>query len=181
MNSYELRSILSRYGLLLAIGLLNLLLGEHGLFYTIFTPLTIKPVYWFFHTLYDARFFEPNTIFFKGYYATIIPACVAGSAYYLLLIFNLTTPMNIRKRCITLVTLLFSFLIVNIARIALFGMLLFKGYHYFDLAHQAVWYFGSTVLVVILWFTTVYLFGIKEAPVLSDVRRLRQAISPSKN
>lgn len=172
MNSSEAKSLVLRYGALLALGFVNYLLGENGLFYAIFTPVTINSVYFILHLLYNATFFEPNIIFFKGYYATIISACVAGSAYYLLLILNLSTPMNGMKRLASLTMLFVSFLIINILRIVLFASLLFKGYKYFDLAHLATWYFGSTILVVILWFFVVLSFDIKGAPIISDIKLL---------
>lgn len=181
MNARVYGAMLIRYGTLLTIGITNLLLGEQGLFYAIFTPLTIKPVYFIFHALYDAAFFEPNVIFFKGYYATLIPACIAGSAYFLLLILAMSTPMKLVTRVTSIVTLFISFLVLNIARIVIFGALLFRGYQYFDIAHLATWYFGSTLLVGGIWFIVVFSFGIKGAPFISDIRTLVQEIRGAGN
>jgi hypothetical protein len=58
-----------------------------------------------------------NVIFIKGYYAEIINACIAGAAYYFLLILNLSTPMEISKRIKSLVFMFLTFLIINILRI----------------------------------------------------------------
>lgn len=173
MNHSDVRSLCMRYGLLLIIGIANLFLGNEGLFYTIFTPLTITPVYHLFQAIYEGvMLFGENTIFIKGYYATIIPACVAGSAYYLLLILNLTTPMNLRKRLWCIAYIFILFLMLNIARIVLFGVLLVKGYPFFDLTHLATWYIGSTVLVAGIWFSAVALFKIRDAPVFADLGAL---------
>ncbi len=166
-------SLSLRYGILLVLGIATILLGENGLFYTLLAPLTIKPVFSIFQWLYaDAALFGTHTIFIKGYYATIIPACVAGSAYYLLLILNLTTPMTLPKRLWSLAYAFVLFLLLNIGRIVLFGALLTKGYPYFDITHLTTWYLGSTVLVAALWFSGIYLFRISEVPVLSDIRSL---------
>ena len=87
MNKKEAFFLLSRYTILIILGIPNLLL-----FYIIFTPLTVYPIFWILNFFYDAILYPLNVIFFKGYFASIIPACVAGAAYYLLLILNLITP-----------------------------------------------------------------------------------------
>ena len=97
MNSLEAFNIALRYFILFIVGISNLILGVYGVFYLIFTPLTVYPSYWILHSLYGASLMSGTVIFLKGYYATIIPACVAGSAYYLILILNLSTPMPLAK------------------------------------------------------------------------------------
>lgn len=182
MEKYAGLSLITRYGFLLAIGLVNIFLGDKGIFYTIFSPLTIQPVFFFFRLIYEgATTFGADTIFIRGFYATLIPACIAGSAYYLLLILNVTTPMALKKRAYCLVYVCALFLVLNIARILLFGVLLSKGYQYFDITHLAVWYFGSTILVAGIWFSAIFLFKIREAPVLTDVRTLLNEIQGRKS
>ena len=68
------------------------------------------------------------------------------------------------------------FLIVNIGRIVLFSELAVRGFQYFDLAHSASWYVGSTLLVVIIWFVNVKLFNIKKIPVYTDIMGLRKEL-----
>ena len=173
MERTEAFSLAFRYGILLVVGVANLILGDSGLFYTLFTPITIDPVFYFLNIIYEGvTVFGTDTVFLGGYYATIIPACVAGSAYYLLLILNMTTPMSVKKRISCLIFVFALFLAMNIARIVLFGTLLSKGYQYFDVAHLAMWYFGSTILVAFIWFSAIFLFKIKEAPVFTDVQRI---------
>jgi exosortase/archaeosortase family protein len=184
-----------------------ILLGTFSLFifYFIFTPLTFYPVFWALQALYGAIIttgettiacnivsslgptFISNiacidtTINFKGYFASIIPACIAGSAYYLLAILNLTTPMSVKTRIKSLTFLLVSFLILNILRILVFAVLFVqKGYAYFDIAHTATWYFGSTILVVLLWFTNILIFKIKSIPIYSDFKKFYEDIFGSK-
>ena len=148
-----------------------------SIFYKIFTPATIYPVFWILNSLYGAKLLEGHTIFFNGYYAEIIPACVAGAAYFLLLILNLSTPMHFKKRIKSLIFLNLTFLILNIIRIVVFALLLPYGYKYFDLAHTLVWYFGSTILIILVWFGNVGLFKINTIPVYTDFRDIYKDIS----
>ncbi|MEK6894058.1 MAG: pacearchaeosortase [Nanoarchaeota archaeon] len=190
-------SLISRYILLLLFGLGNLLI-----FYLIFTPLTIYPVFWLIGLSGDASllqgthtntcdFFEGTfleniacmntTIFFKEFFASIIPACVAGSAYYLLLILNLSTPMPLNKRIKSIIFLFSLFLILNVARIFAFAMFFAsKNYEIFNIAHEASWYFGSTVLVIVLWFSNVLIFKVNEIPIYSDIKSLIKNIKGKK-
>ena len=170
MELKDINKMIFRYLLLIVLALGNLVL-----FYTIFRPLTVYPVYMVLKTLYSAVLVGQDTIFFKGY-AQIIPACIAGSAYYFLLILNLTTPMDLRKRIYSLLFLISSFLILNVARIITFAILLFVGYEYFDLTHRLTWYVGSTFLVVAIWFLSTWLFKIKSIPVWTDIKSIAEDI-----
>lgn len=173
MERREVISLSLRYGILLVIGITNLIFLDKGLFYQVFTPLTVYPAYGVFSLLYDdALLFGAETIFMKGYYATIAPACVAGSAYYLLLILNMTTPMSLKKRLGCVIYIFGAFLLLNLARIIIFGMLWTHGYKYFDFTHIATWYLGSTILVAVIWFSAILFFRIQEAPVITDIQTL---------
>ena len=187
-NSYW-NSIFIRYSILLILGLGNLFI-----FYLIFTPLTVYPVLDLISKFYDSSLLSGNpspacdlatnlfpfikniacmdtTIFFKGYFASIVPACIAGSAYYLLLILNLSTPMDRKQRLKGLFLLISSFLFLNIIRIFSFALLYAnKGFELFNIAHVATWYFGSTILVIFLWFVNIFLFNIKSIPIYSDFK-----------
>lgn len=176
MNRHDVISLCVRYAIVAVVGVSNLLWAEHNLFYTIFTPLTFYPVYEVLQRLYEATLFPPHTIFFKGFYATIIPACVAGSAYYLLFILAMTTPMAFKKRLFVIGYVFLLFLFLNIVRIVLFSHLLFKGYQYFDVAHLATWYGGSTLLVMLIWISALFAFRIREAPVFSDLKSIMKDI-----
>jgi exosortase/archaeosortase family protein len=123
----------------------------------------------------------PTTIFFNNYYASIIPACIAASAYYLLLILNLTTPMSLKKRFKVIIFTFSIFLTFNILRIFLFAKI-FVSSHYelFNLAHTAFWYFGSTILIVLIWFGSVTIFKIRDIPIYTDVKYLLNQIRSKK-
>src|SRR3989344_5358557 len=82
--------------------------------YLIVFPITIYPLVALFTLVDSSSFILGNIIAFKGEYIGIVRACLAGAAYYLLLILNLSTPMNTTKRAKSLVFLLISFLIINI-------------------------------------------------------------------
>jgi exosortase/archaeosortase family protein len=167
MNRKEVIGLILRYLTLVILAIPNLYL-----FYKIFTPATVYPVFYALKYLYNATLLPGNVVFFKGYYANIIPACIAGAAYYLLLILNLTTPMPVKKRIKSIVFLLLAFLFINIGRIILFATLFSTGYKYFDLTHMLTWYIGSTFLVLAIWFSSTAIFKIKEIPIYSDLRNL---------
>ncbi|MBS3083518.1 pacearchaeosortase [Candidatus Pacearchaeota archaeon] len=192
-------SLVLRYLLLLILGLGNLFI-----FYLIFTPLTIYSVFGLISRFYDVVILIGNptqacdiainflpflksiacmntTIFFKGYFASIIPACIAGSAYYLLLILNLSTPMSKKQRIKSILFLMSSFLFLNILRIFGFALLYAnKGLELFNIAHIAFWYFGSTILIILLWFTNVMLFNIKNIPIYTDFKMILNQIRGKK-
>ena len=116
MEDKEAFVLFSRYFILLLLGLFKL-----KLFYLIFTPFTVQPMFMVLSLVYDnAALLEGNLIFFGGGYIQIIDACVAGAAYYLLLILNLSTPMNAEKRIKSIFFLVLTFLILNIIRILIF-------------------------------------------------------------
>ena len=171
MNKKRVYELVFRYLILVILGIPNLFI-----FYAIFTPLTIKPTFFLFSLIDSSAYILENTsnvIFFRGYFATIIPACVAGAAYYLLIILNLTTPMNIKKRIVSILFLLTTFLVLNLTRLFVFAILLTQGYqNYFGLAHNVTWYFGSTVLVILIWFSNVLIFKIKDTPIYSDLKQI---------
>jgi len=190
-------SLVLRYVLLLILGLGNLFI-----FYLIFTPLTVYPVSWLIGIsdeatlmrgtytkvceLSEGTFLESlgcmnTTIFFREYFASIIPACIAGAAYYLLLILNLTTPMPFKKRVKSITFLFVSFLILNVLRIFFFALFFAsKNYEIFNIAHTASWYFGSTVLVILIWFSNVLIFKISEIPIYSDLKSIINQIKNKK-
>jgi exosortase/archaeosortase family protein len=176
MRTNEVVKLTGRYVALLLLGLFKL-----KLFVLIFTPLTVYPVFWAL-SLVDssARMLENNLFFFSGIYAQIIPACVAGAAYYLLLILNLTTPMETKQRIKSIALLVGTFLILNVVRILIFIAIAVEGMHYFDSAHNFVWYFGSTVLVVLIWFFNVWLLKIRDIPIYSDMNVVFSEITRKK-
>ena len=156
-----------RYILLIIAGLPGLYL-----FYLIFTPLTIYPVYAILKLVYASALIEGNLLIINGHSISLVPACIAGAAYYLVLILNLATPMNLRTRLKSLLFMFISFLFLNILRIVIFSALFIGGFALFDIAHKTIWYLGSTLLVVVIWFSAVYAFKIRAIPFYTDFKTL---------
>jgi len=149
--------------------LVLLALGNLYLFYQIFTPLTIYPSLWVLKLFYNA-YIQGNILTANNIQISLIQACIAGAAYYLLCILNLTTPIPLKTRIKSLCFLLFSFLILNILRIVVFTTLFINNYRYFNFTHELFWYFGSTILVLFIWFVNTMFFKIKEIPIYSDFK-----------
>jgi len=156
--------IVSRYTILILTGFLSI-----QIFYFLFTSFTIYPTYFLLKLFFNASLIY-NTILINSLPVEIIGACIAGSAYYLLLILNLSTPkIKLRKRITMLLFSFFLFLIINILRIFSLSILFVSGVSFFDLAHKLFWYVGSVVFVVGIWFLSVKIFKVKEIPFYSDI------------
>jgi exosortase/archaeosortase family protein len=168
-----LQSILIRYAILLITAL-----PSFWIFYFIFTPLTLYPVYLILSLFFNTALLG-NVIFLGNYPSPIeiVNACVAGSAYYLLLIFNLSIP-NIKfyKRIKMIGFAFASFLIVNVMRIVILSIIFILKPSIFDISHKLSWYVGSIILVVGIWFLEVKKFKIKEIPFYSDVKSISKYI-----
>ncbi len=147
-------------------------LGSLWIFYFIFTPFTVYPLYFLFNYFFGAMLNE-TTIYVRGIPVELIEACIAGSAYYFLLIFNLSTPgIKIPRRLKMIFFAFFIFLIVNILRIFSLTILYMSGSSFFDITHKMFWYLGSVLLVILIWFYQVKIYRIKEIPFYSDLRFL---------
>lgn len=165
----KLLSIILRYSILLMLSLGNLYI-----FYLIFTPLTIYFVY-FISNLFSDVSILGNVIIVNGKAFKIIQACVAGSAYFLLLVLNLSIQkINIITR---VKAILFSFILFfsfNILRILILILILFKNPEIFILSHKIFWYFLSTIFIVLIWLAEIKIFKIKEIPFYSDIIYLKK-------
>jgi len=165
--SKQFLDIFIRYAILVVVAFPSL-----WLFYFIFTPITVYPVYFLLNLFFDASLMN-NTILVGKCPVEIIKACVAGSAYYLLLILNLTIPkIKLYKRIKMIILSFASFLIINILRIFLLSIIFLEESAWFDITHKLFWYLGSIVFVVGIWFAGIKLFKIKEVPFYSDVKFL---------
>ncbi len=161
----------TRYLILILVGLSNL-----AIFYLIFTPLTIYPVYQILKIFFDVSLIQ-NFIFSETFSIQIIEACVAGSAYYFLLILNLSTPnIKIKKRINLLLTSFLILLLINILRIVFITFLLASNSAFFEITHKIFWYLGSTIFVVAIWFAQVNLYNIKTIPFYSDIKNIIKEI-----
>ncbi len=145
----------------------------------IFFHLTIYPVYFLLSILYPVSVIDANLII-SSKTIELIPACIAGSAHYLLTALNLTTPMKLKKRFPVLFFSLILFLIINISRIFFISLLFIESNSLFDFTHKFSWYFLSTVFIIGIWFFSVYLLKIKSIPVYSDFKYLLRKIKTKK-
>lgn len=161
----NLKSLFTRYALLLLLPLSNFYI-----FYLIFTPLTIHPVFFLFSLFFNAQLSQ-ETIALAGTCIKIIPACVAGSAYYLLLMLNLSTPkIQFKKRLLMIATSLVALLLINILRIFFLGTLSITFPEAFDFTHKLFWYLLSIVFVVGIWVAQIKILKIKQIPFYSDLK-----------
>ena len=166
--------IFIRYLIIVLIAIPNLFI-----FYFIFTPLTIYPVFGAFKIFFKEVLLVGNTFQISNeFFIEIIPACIAGSAYYLLFVLNLSIPKIKIKKRIKMLLFSFAFLLgLNILRIFIFSLLfIYSSQNFFNLTHKLVWYLGATIFVVLIWFIEVKIFKIQEIPVYSDVKYLYKEI-----
>jgi len=163
-------SVILRYSLLLLFVLTNI--------FSFFIPIaTLKAVFYILMIFSEPSLFN-STINFNGYFFELAPACIALSAYYLLLILNFSTPMSFRKR---VYSLLFSFSLlfaINIARIVILLLIFTASENLFYRIHFITWFFLSSLVVFLIWIFTIRIFKIKEIPVYSDIKFLAKATKP---
>jgi exosortase/archaeosortase family protein len=163
--------IIFRYSILLILGLLGI-----SFFHTIFLPLTIQPIYFLLRLFYNPTLIS-NVIWINNLPIEIIEACVAGSAYSLLLILNLSIPKIKFVKRIGILFFSFSILLIaNILRIFLLSVFYISNFSFFDITHKLFWYIGSTLIVAGIWFLGVKIFKIKEIPFYSDIKSLLKPI-----
>jgi len=150
------------------------------LFYRILTPLTVKSVSFLLNLVYQGVYSNKNFIYLGKTLIELIPACVAGSAYILLLILNLTVEMSLKKRFFSIIISFLLLFSLNVTRIFLLAILYHNQNPYFDFTHKLFWYFLSTIFVIGIWFLTVKVFSIKEIPAYSDVKLLIKGMKSRK-
>jgi exosortase/archaeosortase family protein len=150
--------------------LLLLLVSVNGLwlFYFLFTKLTLYTSAFLINFFYSAKVYS-NALLVEGQIVSIIKACIAGAAYYLLLILNLTTAgIKAKKRILIFLFDALLLLALNAVRIAVLAFMVVKNFASFDITHRVFWYGISTIYVVFIWILTIKIFKIKEIPVYSD-------------
>lgn len=167
----ELKSIFFRYSLLLISGLSNLFI-----FYLVFTPLTIYLSYIIINIFLNVSL-SGDMITFGDNSIQIVEACVAGSAYYLLLILNLSTPkIDLLKRFKMIIFSFLTLLIMNVLRIVVLSFILLESPSTFNKLHYFFWFFLSTIFVLGIWFYQVKKYRIKEIPIYSDLKNFRKLL-----
>ena len=166
--------ILFRYLILLFLGVV------YPFFSFIVLYFTIYPSYFLLNFFYEVSV-SGYVLNVSGLEIGIVSACLAAPAYYLLLILNLTTPFDFKKRISSVFFSFGSLWVFNVLRIFLFSVLLVENFVYFNLLHNLFWHFMSLLLVVLIWFLTVWIFKIKKVPVYSDLTFVFSKIVSDKN
>lgn len=172
MKDKEIHHLLIRYGLVLLLSIPNFLL-----FYLVFTPLTVYSVY-FILSIFFSSFLQGNIIVISNYFIIeIIGACVGISAYYLLLLLNLSTRnIKLSKRLKMIAISFVILLVLNVARIVGLSFLYIHSLPFFDITHKLFWYLFSTLFVVAVWFSEVKFFKIKDIPFYSDLKLIYKEV-----
>ena len=161
--------IVFRYLVLLIISL------NFNLIYKILAPITVYLSGLLLDLFYTITIIG-DKILIQGKIIEINSACVAGSAYLLLLILNLFVSMNKKQRFYSLLFSFFLLLIFNILRIFFLSILFVNDFLFFNLTHKIFWYFLSTIFVVIIWVLMIKIFSIKQIPVYSDIKFMLKSI-----
>lgn len=160
-----------RYLLAVLLSLSNLYL-----FYLVFTPLTVYPSYFLLKLIYPAAL-SGSVILINDFVILLNGACIAGSAYLLLALLNLTTPgLRPLKRLGMFFFGASVLLLFNIVRIFVFTVLLVNGVAFYDFMHVLVWYVLSVLVVVMIWLYSIKKSRIVGIPVFSDIMYLKSLI-----
>ena len=175
MKVSRISELFIRYILLILLAFQNLFI-----FSFIFSPATIYPVFFLLKLFFNVYLTKNIVIINNFIKIELIEACIASSAYYLLLILNLSTPnIKLKQRLKAVFFSFGTFLILNIFRIVLLTFLYVEGNNFFDITHKLFWYTLSTIFVIGIWFVEVRLFKIKEVPFYSDIKFLFNEIKKS--
>lgn len=144
-----------------------------GYIYYLLSPITTYPVGFLLSLIYNVHI-APGTILIGDLaLIEIIGACIAGSAYYFLLILNLSVPnVGWKKRLNMIVFSFVIFLIINVLRIFVLSIMFVSGSAFFDVTHKIFWYLGSTLFVILIWFLEVKVFKIEGIPFYTDLMSL---------
>jgi exosortase/archaeosortase family protein len=166
-QSKKIIGLFSRYFFILLFGVGNLFL-----IYKIFTPATIfllNKTLFLFPDAYSSK----NIFFFQNFNIELIPACIAGSAFFLLifLIFS-TAEIKPKKRFCVAITSVAILLLVNYIRIVF--LIFIADNNYFEIIHFVLWNILSVAFVVAIWFFCAKIYKIKSVPIYSDIKFLLQ-------
>ena len=168
-QSKRITGLFARYISMLLLGVGNLYL-----FYKILTPLTIRTVSGIL-AIFNPVTVADNLIRFNGTMIEIIPACVAGAAFFLLIFLILSTAeIKPKKRTLIIISSLLTLFILNILRIIILAGIAKTSY--FQVAHWISWHIISTLFVVGIWFAAVKIYKIKSIPVYSDLKYVQNLV-----
>lgn len=167
-DNKKIKNLLIRYGILLVFSFIGV-----NLFYKIFLTPTTYISYWFLSIFFETNI-NQNLIVINGIFPIeIIGACVAASAYLLLIILNLSTPgLSLKKRFYSISLSIALMFTLNILRIFLLANVYLFDFDLFEFLHWFFWYFVSLIFVICIWFSQVKMFEIKSIPFYTDLKYL---------
>ncbi|MFH0808487.1 MAG: pacearchaeosortase [archaeon] len=165
----KILNIIIRYLSILILGLGNLYILQK-----ILTPITIHTTNWILN-IFTETILVTNTIHTSLLTLQIIPACVAVSAFYLLLflIFS-TADIKPKTRFYAASSAIAILFILNVTRILI--LIPIATTPYFDTIHWLFWHLISTVFVVATWFAIIKLYKIEGIPIYTDIKYLKSLI-----
>ncbi len=173
-QSKKIIGLFSRYFAIILIGLGNLYI-----IYKILTPLTVHFLNIVLSIFVETNLVE-NIISIGIKRIEIIPACVAGSAFYLLFLLIMSTAdIKPKKRALALSTALAAFFMLNIIRMLI--LIPLTNTTSFEIIHWIFWHIISTLFVVGIWFGSVKIYKIKSMPMYTDLKYIRSLMKSSKN
>ncbi len=164
-ESKNLAFIFTKY---LILSLIALFLLDY--FYKALLPLTIYPVVLLLNTAYHSTAQGMTILIDNLPKIELVEACIASSAYFLLILLNLSITMKARTRALSIIFSIVLFLAVNILRIFIFSLLYLNNFKYFDITHLFFWYIVSGVLIFLVWLVTIKTFKIRGIPFYTDLK-----------
>jgi len=166
-------NLITRYLSILILGLGNLYILQK-----ILTPPTIHTTNWILG-IFTETILTKNTIRTNSLTLQIIPACVAISAFYLLIFLILSTAdIKTKTRFYAACSAIAILFILNITRILI--LIPMASSPYFNTVHWLFWHLISTVFVVATWFTIIKLYKIESIPIYTDIKYLKGLIKYKK-
>lgn len=173
MTNKKIIRLFLRYLTILILGIGNLYI-----IYKILTPLTIHTTNILINIIVPTTL-TGNIIQFGQTTIQIVPSCVAGSAFYLLLVLLFTTAdVKPKTRLYAISTAVAIFFALNITRILILVYLIPSPN--FETIHWIFWHTVSTIFVIATYFITIKLYKIKSIPVYSDFKYIISLIKKSK-
>ncbi len=168
----QILDILTRYALVILLSLNSLYV-----FYFVFKPLTFFPSALILSLIYSAEIIGLEKIIIGNHEIAFVNACVAGSAYYLLALLNLSSSgiSWINRFKIFFINSVFL-LSVNIIRIIILAVFLVNSSYLFSTLHYLFWHFVSIALVAGMWIYTLKFYKIKSIPIFTDMQKILRSI-----
>lgn len=162
----KITNLFARYFIILLIAL-----GNFYILYKILTPLTLHATNQIL-SIFTTTFLIENTIHLKHVIIEIAPACVAASAFYLLIALLLSTSdIKFKTRIYAIITAIAILFALNIARIV--ALTPFTNQPYFETLHWIFWHLISIIFVLVTYLLTIKIYKIKSTPIYSDFKYLK--------